>query len=56
MNIGLFQKNKQTGSEPPAPLEFLGFLVYFWKFWTKQGLSPLESPQNCVTPLRNLKA
>ena len=31
-------------------LEFLGFLLYPWKFQIKQNIHP-ETPQNCVTPL-----
>ena len=62
LNIGLFQKkkNRQGGFEgggvgvediffePPPPSEFLGLLLYPWKF-QKNKASPLETPQNCVT-------
>ena len=30
-----------------TPQEFLGFLLYPWKFQTKQSLT-LETPQNCI--------
>ena len=62
------KKNKQGRLrtyffEPPppcqagctAPLEFLGF--YFTPGNSRQNkASPLETPQNCVTLLRNFKA
>ena len=46
---------KRTGGlrtyvfEPP-PLEFLGFLLYQWKFQTKQGFTPGNSTKLCYTP------
>ena len=51
---GLFQKKKQTEGRWLRiyffnPLEFLGFLLYPWKFQTKLKTSPLETSQNCVT-------
>ena len=36
-------------------LEFQGLLLYPWKFQTKHKASPLETSQNCVTHLGNLK-
>ena len=35
-------------------LEFLGFLLYPWKFSKQNKVSPLETPQNRVTPLWNV--
>ena len=37
--------------EPPSPqLEFLDFLLYPWKFQTKQGFTPRNSTKLCYTP------
>ena len=30
-----------------TPLEFLGFLLYQWKFQTKQGFTPRNSTKLC---------
>ena len=45
---------KQTGGVED-PQEFLGFLLYPWKFQIKQGFTP-KTPQNCVIPLETFKA
>ena len=52
--IGLFQKKIQTGVEDifsrKTDQKIFDFLLYPWKFWTKQNF-PQEISQNCVTPL-----
>ena len=57
---GLFQKKNQTGSA-----EDILFWKAAWDFWifyftpgnSKQSKAlPLETPQNCVTPLGNFQA
>ena len=39
-----------------TPLEFLGFLLFPWKFETKQGFTPRNPTKLRNTPLRNVKA
>ena len=36
-------------------LQLLGFLIYPWKFQTKQSFTA-RTPQNCVAPFGNFKA
>ena len=59
MYIGLFQKiTKQGGLRTYSfekPLEFLGFYFILGNS-TQNKATALETPQNCVTYLRNFKA
>ena len=56
---GLFQKKSKQGGLRiyflKTSLKFFIFLLYPWKFKTKQS-STLDIPQNCVRSLKNSKA
>ena len=49
LSNGLFQKKNKEGRLRTylLPLDFLNFLLYPWKFQTKQGLTPRNSTKFC---------
>ena len=56
--IGLFQKKNQTGGVEDIletylnlPLEFFIFLLYPWKFWTKQSSTPWKFNKFVLGPM-----
>ena len=53
--VGIFQKKNKKGElrtyfSETSPLELLGFLLYPWKFQTKQSFTPRNSTKLCYTP------
>ena len=48
--IMLFKKKTNRGGWGVGVVEFLGFLLYLWKFQTKQDFIPGNSIKLCYTP------